>query len=85
MMCERMEECDDPSTLPRDDNDTKSLCVRGVMLVRVCAVNDIKAEGAQHLTEALKVNTSVTSINLGGACLHDLLVVCRCSENAYDV
>ena len=80
MMCERVEECDEPSTLPRDDDDTKSLCVRGVMLVRVCADNDIKAEGAQHLAEALKVNTSVTSIDLKCACLRAMLVVCRCSE-----
>ena len=80
MMCERMEGCDEPSTLPQDDDDTKSLCVWCVMLVRVCTGNDVKAEGAQHLAEALKVNTSVTSIDLIRAYSCDLLVVCRCFE-----
>jgi len=49
---------------------------------RVCAANNIKAAGAKDLAEALTVNTSVTSIDLGCTCRRApvglVVVACAC-------
>ena len=52
------------------------------MVRRVCAGNKIQDAGAKDLAEALKMNTSVTSIDLSSTCRRApvglVVVACAC-------